>query len=90
MIPVCSFCGTQSVVAWFEGPDFTRLVDSVAEVSADEAWAVCTYCLRLVQADDRERIAQRGTLRVGGSAPDEALVSVRRSHERFWMARSKR
>jgi hypothetical protein len=84
---VCSFCGTCPVVAWFEGPDFSNFVSSANEVRAEEAWLCCASCLRLVQNEDRERIAQRGTLRVGGSGPDEALASVRANHERFWAAR---
>jgi hypothetical protein len=70
----CSFCGTRPVVAWFEGPDFSSFAASAEAVSAFEVWLCCGSCLRAVQAGDRERIAQRGTLRVGGSAPDEALV----------------
>ena len=90
MDPRCSFCGNQPVVAWFEGPTFMSFVRSAEDVRSDEAWLACASCLELVQAGDRERIARRGTLRVGGSAPDEVLVSVRDSHDRFWSARTER
>lgn len=86
---VCSFCGTHPVVAWFQGPSFTIPVGSADEVRAEEAWLACASCLRLVERGDRERIAARGTRRVGGSSPDEALASVRDAHERFWSARAK-
>jgi hypothetical protein len=83
----CSFCSTRPVVAWFEGPDFLTSVRSADGVRAEEAWLCCANCLRLVHNNDRERIVQRGTLRVGGSGPDEALAAVRTEHERFWAAR---
>jgi hypothetical protein len=82
----CSFCGTRPVAAWFEGPDFLTFVRSADEVRAEDAWLCCANCLRLVNNSDRERIVQRGTLRVGGSGPDEALAVVRTEHERFWAA----
>jgi hypothetical protein len=84
---VCSFCGTHPVVAWFEGPRFVTWVAGPDEVRADEAWLTCASCLRLVERGDRARIATRGTRRVGGSSPDDALVAVRGAHERFWSAR---
>ena len=88
MVPRCSFCGTRPVVAWFEGPSFASFVSSAEQVRAKEAWLACASCLRLVETGDRERIVQRGALRVHGSAPEEALASVRATHERFWVARS--
>ena len=87
MDAVCSFCSTRPVVAWFEGPDFLTFVSSPDEASTNEAWLCCARCLLLVEEGDRERLAQRGTPRVGGSGPDEALASARASQERFWAAR---
>jgi hypothetical protein len=86
----CSFCGTRPVVAWFQGPSFLTFVGAADEVTALEAWLCCARCLVLVEDGDRERIAQRGALRVGGPGPDEALESARASHELFWAARPSR
>ena len=52
MFPVCSFCGSRPVVAWFEGSDFTRSVDSPDNARADEAWLACSPCLRLADVGD--------------------------------------
>jgi hypothetical protein len=60
----CSFCGERPVAAWFEGPSFRMFVRSSAEVRAEEAWLVCTKCLGLVEANDREGLVERGAERL--------------------------
>jgi hypothetical protein len=89
MFPVCSFCGERPVVAWFEGPDFRGAVDAADKVRADEAWLACSACLMLVRAENRERLARRGTKRLRpGTDPDRAAAMIRTAHDRFWDARS--
>lgn len=98
MDPACSFCGDRPVVAWFEGPHFRNAVDSADKVRADEAWLACSDCLALVQANDRDGLAMRKSLRLhresrqGSSLSDEAedFVELMRRHleETFWAARS--
>lgn len=83
----CSFLQHTPRGGMVRGTHFLSFVVSAEEVRAEEVWLCCDSCLRSVQAGDRERIARRGTLRVGGSGPDEALVSVRHEHQRFWATR---
>jgi hypothetical protein len=91
MEPVCSFCGERPVVAWFEGPDFRTRVSSPDEVRAEEAWLACATCLRLVDANDRESLAVRGSgalARHNGQLAPEQYVEAMRSYfdAAFWMA----
>lgn len=90
MFPACSFCGDRDVVAWFEGPTFTLFVRSPAEVRSEEAWLVCSECLPLVETDDRDSLARRGTKRVRGGAGTEEQSAhlVRELQDRFWEPRS--
>ncbi|MDP9296561.1 MAG: hypothetical protein M3O88_07710 [Actinomycetota bacterium] len=91
MYPVCSFYGDRDVVAWFEGPTFTSFVGSSAEVRAEEAWLVCSECLPLVEAEDRDALARRGMKRWrgGGGTEEQNLRLQRSSHDRdFWDPRS--
>jgi hypothetical protein len=81
----CSFCGERPVAAWFEGPIFTTFGRSSAEVRAEEAWLACATCLALVEADDREGLARRGTGRRGGRSRDGAEAITREmQNEQFW------
>ena len=63
MYPVCSFCGDQAVVVWFEGPDFRNAVQSADQVRSGEAYLACAVCLALIEANDRERLAARELVR---------------------------
>jgi hypothetical protein len=84
----CSFCGARPVAAWFEGPTYKTFVRSSADVRAEEAWLACATCLALVEADDREGLAQRGTRRHGGRAREGAEAFTREmQNERFWRLR---
>lgn len=84
----CSFCGERPVAAWFEGPTFKTFVRSSAEVRADEAWLACATCLALVETDDREGLAQRGTRRPAGRASEGAEAITREmQNEHFWRLR---
>jgi hypothetical protein len=90
MFPVCSFCGERPVVAWFEGPDFKRLVDAAEKMRAEDAWCACSSCRSLVLADDREALVRRGVGRHArrhpGSDADPKTVeaSVRRAHDQLF------
>jgi hypothetical protein len=84
----CSFCGERPVAAWFEGPTFKTFVRSSAEVRAEEAWLACATCLALVEADDREGLAHRGTRRPRGWASEGAEAITRQmQNEQFWQRR---
>jgi hypothetical protein len=84
----CSFCGERPVAAWFEGPTYKTFVRSSAEVRAEEAWLACGTCLALVEADDREGLAQRGTRRPEGRASEGAEAITREmQNEQFWRLR---
>jgi hypothetical protein len=86
----CSFCGERPVAAWFEGPTFKTFVRSSAEVRAEEAWLACATCLALVEGDDREGLAQRGTRRPAGWASEGAEAITREMHnEQFWRPRDR-
>jgi hypothetical protein len=63
MYPVCSSCGQVPVVAWFEGPSFRDAVNSADKARAEGAWLACAVCLRLVEANDREGLVDRGLAR---------------------------
>lgn len=89
---VCSFCGDERVLAWFQGPDFGTFVDDPDEVTAGESWLACETCLALVQGNEREELVWRGIVRIRwradlgvDSPPTEPLV--RQMHQRFWSAR---
>jgi hypothetical protein len=95
MYPVCSFCGDQAVVVWFEGPDFLSAVRSADQVRSNEAFLACAVCLALIEANDREGLAARELVRQhrkGGLKPGvtkEDVVRVgRHLTDRFWAARS--
>ena len=96
MYPVCSFCGDQAVVVWFEGPDFRSAVQSTDQVRSDGAYLACAACLALIEANDREGLATRSLVRQqreGGLKPGVAerdVVRVQRRHleDTFWAARS--
>jgi hypothetical protein len=86
----CSFCGQRPVAAWFEGPTFKTSVRSSAEVRAQEAWLACATCLALVEADDRDGLARRGTRRPAGWASEGAEAITREMHnEQFWRPRDR-
>lgn len=86
----CSFCGERPVAAWFEGPTFKTFVRSSAEVRSDEAWLACAICLALVEADDREGLAQRGMRRPAGSASQGVEAVTREMHnDQFWRPRDR-
>jgi hypothetical protein len=97
MYPICSFCGDQAVVAWFEGPDFRRTVESAEAVRSDEAFLACATCLALIEANDREGLAARGLVRQarkGGLRPgvtEEMYIRRTRTvlDDIFWTARSR-
>ena len=82
----CSFCGERPVAAWFEGPSFRTFVRSSDDVQAEEAWLACATCLALVEADDREGLAQRGTRRPAGWASEGAEAITREMHKRAVLA----
>jgi len=83
-----SFCGERPVAAWFEGPSFRTFVRSSAEVRAEEAWLACATCLALVETDDREGLAIRGTKRLRGWAGGGAEAIQREMQDRlFWRHR---
>jgi hypothetical protein len=88
---VCSFCGDQPVVAWFQGPDYLISVDRADDVVAEEAWLACPHCLDLVEADDRDALVERAKRRHEAltAGPDHLHRSIRESHDRFWGARSR-
>ena len=95
MYPVCSFCGDQAVVVWFEGPDFLSAVQSADQVRASEAYLACAVCLSLIEANDREGLAARELVRQqrkGGLKPgvtEQDVVRMgRHSTDIFWAARS--
>jgi hypothetical protein len=84
----CSFCGERPVVAWFEGPSFGTFVRSSTEVRAEEAWLACATCLALVEKDDREGLAVRGTKRPRGWASEGAEAIQREMQDKhFWRHR---
>lgn len=86
----CSFCGERPVVAWFEGPSFRTFVRSSAEVRAEGAWLACATCLALVEKDDREGLAVRGTRRPRGWAGEGAEAIERRQQDKeFWRHRDR-
>jgi hypothetical protein len=94
--PVCSFCGERPPVAWFEGPDFRTVVDSEDKVRTGEAWLACAVCLAIVEADDREGLAQRSFRRADEGrerSPEEAaaMLGMEREHlaSLFWNPRSR-
>jgi hypothetical protein len=85
----CSFCGEGPVVAWFEGPSFRTFVRSSAEVRAEEAWLACATCLALVETDDREGLAMRGTRRSRGRASEGVEAIEREMQDKhFWRHRN--
>lgn len=87
--PPCSFCGENPTVAWFEGPHFRVSVDAADKVRADEAWTACDRCFQLIQADDHEGLARRGTRRLGDRVePERALAMTLELQDKFWAARS--
>jgi hypothetical protein len=95
MYPVCSFCGDQAVVVWFEGPDFRNAVQSADQMRSGEAFLACAVCLAPIEANDREGLAARELVRQqrkGGLKPgitEEDVVRVgRHLTDRFWAARS--
>jgi hypothetical protein len=95
MHAVCSFCGDQAVVVWFEGPDFRNAVQSADQVRSGEAYLACAVCLALIVANNREGLAARELVRQqrkGGLKPgvtEEDVVRMgRHLTERFWAARS--
>ncbi len=76
-------------MAWFEGPDFVRSVDTPDEVIVEEAWLTCSPCLDLVRADDRDALIDRAKRRHEGSTEADTIErTLRESHERFWGPRS--
>jgi hypothetical protein len=84
----CTFCGQGPIVAWFEGPSFGTFVRSSAEVRAEKAWLACATCLALVETDDREGLAMRGTRRPRGRASEGAEAIEREMQDkRFWRHR---
>jgi hypothetical protein len=95
MYPVCSFCGDQAVVVWFEGPDFRNAVQSADQVRSGEAYLACAVCLALIEANDRERLAARELVRQqrrGGLEPgvtEQDVVEMgRHLTDIFWAARA--
>ena len=70
----------------FEGPSFRTFVRSSDDVQAEEAWLACATCLALVEADDREGLAQRGTRRPAGWASEGAEAITREMHKRAVLA----
>jgi hypothetical protein len=84
----CSFCGERPIAAWLEGPTYRTFVRSSAEVHAEKAWPACATCLALVEADDREGLARRGTRRPEGRASEGAETIERQMQDRrFWKHR---
>jgi hypothetical protein len=80
------------VVTWFEGPDLRRSVDAADDVRSEEAWLACVTCRALIDADDRDRLAERGAVRRArgdGGLPDSELVRNVRAdlEDTFWAAR---
>lgn len=94
MFPACSFCGQRPVDVWYEGADFKVERESAGEVRSDEAWLACAGCRRLVDADNRERLARlavRKSRRPEGS-DFERYVPMMREHldRQFWVPREGR
>lgn len=95
MYPVCSFCGDQAIVVWFEGPDFLSAVQSADQARASEAYLACAACFALIEANDREGLAARELVRQqrkGGLKPgvtEQDVVQMgRHLTDVFWAARS--
>jgi hypothetical protein len=95
MYPVCSFCGDQAVVVWFEGPDFQNAVRSANQVRSGEAYLACGVCFALIEANDREGLAARelvrqrrkGVLKPGGTEQDVVQMG-RHLTDILWATRS--
>jgi hypothetical protein len=95
----CSFCGERPVAAWFEGPSFRTFVRSSAEVRAEEAWLACATCLALVEANDREGLAERDVERLRrrdrdegrqrGPSEEALMLQMKRDQQekQFWRPR---
>jgi hypothetical protein len=84
----CSFCGGHPVAAYFEGPTFRTYVVSAKDVTSTEAvYVACAACLSLIEADDRDGLAERAA-RGGTSSPDARRINmVKQQHEDFWSRR---
>ena len=80
--------GSTVAVAWFEGPGFRMFVRSSAEVRAEEAWLACATCLSLMETDDREGLAVRGTRRPRWRSSEGAGAIQREMQDKhFWRHR---
>ena len=89
MFPVCSFCGEEPVVAWFQGPTFLTAVDRSGQVRSEDAWLACISCVRMVEAEDREGLVLRGARRLGSEGEERDLAGTRRlQDEMFWKPRA--
>jgi hypothetical protein len=95
LYPVCSFCGEQPVIAWFDGPSYRAHVDSANRVTASEAWLACGTCLRLVERNDRDALVERAVDRLTRQHPDRSndramFAQMQRRHldELFWRPRA--
>jgi len=89
VVPVCSFCGEQPIVRWYEGPRFVQFVDRSTDVRSEDAWLVCAACAPLVDAADRMELARRGAWRIRAVDPERYVGRVLAHYdEAFWIPRA--
>ena len=87
---LCDFCGDEHAVWFF--PAGTFVIDD--KHGSLGAWAACTACHALIQADEREKLSEAAVRRLelkNGRLPRdmrrEVVRKVTAMHAKFWAAR---
>lgn len=90
---ICDFCSSTPVRWSYPARDFSaRHTPGVPDFGSEGAWASCDPCAALVNAGDRDGLAERSAnlfrRKYGETMPKAKLLDELRSlHDRFWSNR---
>lgn len=90
---VCDFCASPEATHVYHAKDFTAYEVAGYVGKSTGPWAACSDCARLIEADDRQQLANRSVvtlMRSMGfpkSMRPQLLAQTRQIHARFFQNR---
>lgn len=94
---VCDFCSGTPVEFAYPAQDFSRnytLGDANVQANSHGAWAACAECHKLVQASDRDALAERSVAsfpipasKIPPEIRAQLKTEIRAMQDTFWAAR---
>ena len=82
---VCDFCSSPDVLWSYPAVDFQ--VEGTRLLASEGGWAACHDCATLIEADDRDGLAQRALSTAPAFMRERCLPFMTALHAQFFRAR---